>query len=211
MSRGEIDRTISRTVNRRSFPIDRLVKIQQAISSSSTSTSVLVTKATTRVPDTTVNRCESTLNRSLYSASTLPLVVNTRHNLSQELPTPWPPSLQHNYHRPSPPVPDPISVATAASAYAALERPTSRQAHATSIHFSANTRSSHQNGLQTRILNSTSTKSFVKHAARPAHSVFQIIPRNILRSNLCRVFSEERFSRVTDLNSTTNHNLLRTE
>ena len=66
------------------------------------------------------------------------------------------------------------------------------------IHFSAKTRSSHQNGRQTRILKSTSTKSFVKHATRPAHrQCLSDIPQNILRPNLCRVFSEERLSRIT--------------
>ena len=39
-SRGETDRTISRTANRRSFSIDRLVKIQRATSSSSTPSSL---------------------------------------------------------------------------------------------------------------------------------------------------------------------------
>ena len=75
--------------------------------------------------------------------------------------------------------------------------------HPRTTHFSASTHqfhpllgrhtSSHQNGPKTRILTSTSAKSFVKHAARLEHSVCPDIPQNILQTNLCCGFSKERF------------------
>jgi hypothetical protein len=100
-SRGEINRTISRTANRRSLSIDRLVKIYNAISSSSTtssSTSVLLTKGYYLIPPSIVVNARKIVIST--PTSRLPLVVNTRQKLSQQLPIPWPPSLQHNYCRP---------------------------------------------------------------------------------------------------------------
>ena len=93
------------------------------------------------------NHCQSLWKRakptSLAKASTPSSTLPLHHqNLAQALPTvanTVAPSLQHNHQRPSPSVPYPISIATAASAYVTHERPTSRQAHVISTHFSAST------------------------------------------------------------------------